>query len=195
MYQPYVRFANPQITLDATAKNPVGCLYSPPANQGLPLTTLGFGAQPVFKYVFFNTAAAPIAQIAPAPVYWTDLSFTTVSANPAEGNGGTVPASFLAGFWMPNTTALGASQTATQWGAQFQQSYGWIQIGGYLASAWLSNAGGVGQYIYGTTATNWATAAGTTPAASTRTVGIQITAVAASVGSVLCGAATDFWGS
>lgn len=198
MYQPYVRFANPQTELDATAKNPVGCLYSPPANQGLPLTTKGYGAQPVFKYVYFNPAAAPTAVLAPAPVYYTDESFTTVSSltTDAYSSGTGVTGVAAAGYWMPNTTALGASQTAAQWGAQMQGSYGWIQIGGLLVGGYAPTAGAaaIGNFITGLNAGSWTS---TSAAAVTfgRLFGVQYSAVAASVCDILVGGYTTFWGS
>ena len=41
MYTPYIRITtgNVQTVLDNVAKNPVGCIYSPPAPQGAPRLT------------------------------------------------------------------------------------------------------------------------------------------------------------
>jgi hypothetical protein len=198
MYQPYARFANPQTQLDATAKNPVGCIYSLPANQNLPLSTKGIGAQPVYKYVYFNAVAAPTAVAAPAPVYWTDESFTTVSSHAADSysNGTGVAGVAIAGYWMPNTTALGTSQTAAQWGTQFQQSYGWIQIGGFLAGGWAPTAGAaaIGNFITGLATGDWSSTSAATITAG-RLLGIQYSAVAASICDILVGGYQTFWGS
>lgn len=202
MYTPYPRLANPLTQLDATAKNTPGTVYAPPpgsfpagatVSPTQAVSTPGYGAPPVIKYVYFNTVTggAPTAQAAPAPVYYTDTSFTQVSANPADGFGGVNPAFALAGFWMPNTTNLGSSQTAAQWGATFQGSYGWVQIGGWLPSAYLS-AGVAGDYIYGAATTNWNIAS---TATYTNRVAGFIQAVAANIGSVLLGAPATFWGS
>lgn len=198
MYQPYVRFANPQTTLDATAKNPIGCLYSPPANQGLPLSAKGYGAQPIYKYVYFYDASAltGTAQIAPAPVYWIDESFTTVTSNAADAFF-TTGGACIAGYWMPNTVALGASQTAAQWYAQFVQSYGWIQVGGLLPGALAPSTVGTnaqGNYITGLTTGSWAS---TTNVAQSgvRVLGMQWTSIVGGICDVLVGGDSAFWGS
>lgn len=195
MYTPYVRITtgNVQTVLDPTARNPVGCIYSPPVPTAGLTTANGQGAQPVYKYVYFNAKTAPTAQAAPAPVYWADETFTTVTSHTADNS--MAAGITVAGYWMPNTTALGTSQTAAQWGAEFQQSYGWIQIGGLLPSAYGPTSGGaVGDYIYGS-AGDWTSTGGTTIAASSRVLGIQWTAVASSLCDVLVGGLTSFWGS
>jgi hypothetical protein len=206
MYTPYVRFANPQTQLDASAKNSLGAIYSPPGpypSTGVFSTTAGassagYGAPPVFKYVYFYDAAAltGTAQIAPAPVYWIDESFTTVTSNAADAYF-TTAGGMIAGYWMPNTTALGTSLTAAQWYLQFVQSYGWIQIGGFLPGALGPSAGtaGVGNYIYGAATGSWASTGGTTVAANARALGYQLTAVASTLCDVLVGGSTTFWGS
>jgi hypothetical protein len=207
MYGPYPRFANPLTQLDAAAKNPLGFVYSPPwgsyPNSAVFSTTAGnstkgYGAPPVFKYVYFYDSAAltGTAQVAPAPVYWIDESFTTVTPNAADAFFTTAGA-MIAGYWMPNTTALGTSQTAAQWYLQFVQSYGWIQIGGFLPGALGPSAGtaGVGNYIYGAATGSWASTGGTTVAANSRIAGMQLTAVASTVCDVLVNGLGTFWGS
>jgi hypothetical protein len=97
---------------------------------------------------------------------------------------------------MPNTTALGTSQTAAQWGTQFQQSYGWIQIGGFLAGGWAPTAGAaaIGNFITGLATGDWSSTSAATITAG-RLLGIQYSAVAASICDILVGGYQTFWGS
>lgn len=209
MYTPYVRFANPQTQLDPTAKNTPGSIYSPPpgtysSSTSQPVfsttasaSTPGYGAPGVFKYVYFYDAAALTGtmQAAPAPVYWTDESYTTVTGNAANAwitTGGAM----IAGYLMPNTTALGSSLTGANWYLQLSQSYCWIQIGGFLGAAYGPTTGGaVGDYIIGLTNGSWSSSGVTTISASSRVLGYQLTAVASSLCDVLVGGLTTFWGS
>jgi len=193
MYQPYVRITsgNVQTTLDSVAKNPVGSIYSPPANLGAPLSTKGLGAQPVYKYVYYNSTANPAPVAAPAPVYYTDESFTTVSGNAAEAYFTTLGAC-IAGYIMPNTTAL-----STLTAAQLNQSYLFMQIGGLLVGAYApttTTAAAPGNAIVGSTTGNWASTVLTVAAVAGRSAGWQWTAIASSTCDVLLGA-DAFWGS
>ncbi len=207
MYTPYVRIStgNVQTTLDAQARNTIGCIYSPPpaSTQSFSTTagvsTPGFGAQPVYKYVYFYDANAltGTAQAAPAPVYYIDESFTTVTPNAADAYY-TTGGACIAGYWMPNTTALGSSNTAAAWYGEFVQSYGWIQIGGLLRGALApttQTGAGQGSAIYGSTTGSWASTVNTTVAASARVLGIQWTAIASGACDVLVGGYQSFWGS
>ena len=207
MYTPYVRFSNPTTQLDNAAKNALGAIYAPPSpypsTGNLSVTTgqsaAGYGAPPVFKYVYFNAAAAPSAQIAPSPVYWADESFTTVTPDAAAAffvTGGAM----VAGYWMPNSTALGLSavNTAAIIGATFQQSYGWIQIAGFLPGALVPSTLGsdaAGNAIQGLTTGSWASTSNAALQASGRVLGIQLHASASSLVDVLVAGYTTFWGS
>jgi hypothetical protein len=208
MYINYVRFANPLTQLDNTARNPLGAVYSPPwgsyPNSAVFSTTAsnstkGYGAPPVFKYVYFYDASSltGTAQIAPAPVYYIDESFTTVTPNAADAFF-TTGGACIAGYWMPNTTSLGTSQTAAQWYAQFIGSYGWIQLGGFLPGALAPTtltSAGQGSAITGAATGSWTSVVTTTPPASSRILGVQWTAIAAGVCDVLVGGDSAFWGS
>lgn len=194
MYTPYVRITTGNIftQLDSAAKNPLGCIYSPPASQAGPTTAKGYGAQPVLKYVYYNSTTNPAPVAAPAPVYYTDESFTTVSGNAAEAfvtTGGL----YIAGYWLPNTTSIASlANNTTGTNTQVNQSYGWIQIGGLLVGAWGPTASGaVGAAITGLTTGNWAS---TGAANAQRQLGYQLTAVASSVCDVLV-SGDVFWGS
>ena len=210
MYTPYVRFANPFTQLDVTAKNTPGTIYSPPpgtftATGAGPVfsttavgSTAGYGAPGVFKYVYFYDASAltGTAQIAPAPVYWIDESWTTVTPNAADAwvtTGGVA----IAGYWMPNTTALGTSLTAANWYLQMIQSYGWIQIAGFASQVLQPTGGGAAtDYIVGSTTGSWASTAQTTaPATGQRLLAVQLTAAVATLCDVLVAGGSTFWGS
>lgn len=192
MYQPYVRVSsgNVQTTLDSTERNPVGCLYSPPANMGSPLSTVGLGAQPVYKYVYYNSTTNPNPVAAPAPVYYTDESFSTVSGNAAEAFY-TTSGACIAGYLMPNSTAVsGLTNT------ELNQSYCFIQVAGLLAGAYApttQTAAAQGNYIYGATTGNFASIVNSSIVG--RVLGVQWTAIAASKCDVLVGGYQSFWGS
>lgn len=213
MYGPYPRFANPTTQLDSTAKNPLGFVYAPPWGQWaannigtIPVfsttagsSTPGYGAPGVFKYVYFYDASALTGtmQNAPAPVYYIDESFTTITGNAADAYF-TTGGACVAGYLMPNTTALGTSNTGAQWYAQLSQSYVWIQVAGFLSQAYApttQTSAGAGNYIYGLTTGSWASAVNTSVANSSRVLGIQWTAIANSLCDVLVGGYTTFWGS
>jgi len=82
---------------------------------------------------------------APAPVYWTDNTFTTVTGITTEGIGGTtLGLAFPAGYMMVNTTSLTTLTNTMLLGA-----YVLIQVAGYLAGAYCSgtSAPGIGSWI------------------------------------------------
>ena len=211
MYTPYVRFANPQTQMDPSAKNTVGSIYSPPpgtytaTGSGPTFSTTagsstpGYAAPPVFKYVYFYDALALTGtmQAAPAPVYYTDESFTAVTGH-ADDAYFTTGGACVAGYLMPNTTALGTSNTGAQWYAQLSQSYVWIQVGGFLSQALQPSTrtgAGTGSYITGLTTGDWVSLVNTSVANSSRVLGIQWTAIVNGLCDVLVGGYTSFWGS
>lgn len=193
MYTPYPRVTtgNVQTVLDAVAKNAIGSIWSPPANLGAPLSTKGLGAQPVYKYVYYNSTTNPTPVAAPAPVYYTDETFTTVTGNAAEAFITTGGAS-IAGYLMPNSTAI-SGLTA----AQLNQSYVFIQIGGLLVGAYaptVTTTPAAGNVIVGAATGNWASTVVAVSAAASRQLGFQWTAIA----SAACDVLVDgdcFWGS
>lgn len=193
MYNPFPRVSTGSMftVLDATARNPVGSIWSPPANLGLPLSTKGLGAQPVVKYLYYNSTTNPTPVAGPAPVYYTDETFTTVSGA-AQDAFITTSGVSIAGYLMPNTTAI-SGLTA----AELNTSYVFVQIGGLLSGAWGPTGGtaAVGAFITGTATTgSWAS---TVPAAAAnvRCLGFQLTAVVSSLCDVLVGGDSTFWGS
>lgn len=112
---------------------------------------------------------------APAPVYWTDNTFTTVTAITTEGIGGTtLGLNFPAGYLMANYASL---PNATL--AQLLGGYALVQVAGYLKGAYTSgtSAPGIGSSIIpvaGTFSAN-SLAAGTAP--TYRPFGRQLTAL------------------
>lgn len=196
VYAPFVRITTGSFftTLDpgtAAPKNTLGTVYSPPVSATLATTSAGYAAQPVVKYVLYNSTTNPTPVAGSAPVYYTDASFTTVSGNAAEAFI-TANGICLAGYLMPNTTSI-SGLTA----AQLNNSFCFIQIGGFLTGAWGPTGGtaAVGVSISGLATGNWtstATTAGTAPLP--RAVGYQWSAVASSLCNVLVGL-TSFWGS
>ena len=73
---------------------------------------------------------------APAPVYWTDQTYTTVSGIKSEGFAGAGNYADTAGYWMPNYASLPNVTLAQLLGA-----YGLIQIAGPLTGAYGPQTG------------------------------------------------------
>lgn len=122
-----------------------------------------------------TTASAPI------PVYWTDNTFTTVTAITSEAFA-TTPIAFPAGFLMVNKTDLTTLTAAQLLGAQTL-----IQVAGYLKGAYMSSStnAGIGATIIGAagTMTSAFVAAGTAP--TYQPFGKQLTALSSSLCDVL----------
>lgn len=207
MYTPYYRVSsgNVQTTLDPTARNTLGALYSPPPSASAVFSTTagsstpGFGAQPVYKYVYFYDAAALTGtmQAAPAPVYYIDESFTTVTGNAADAYF-TTGGACIAGYLMPNTTALGTSLTGANWYLQLSQSYVHMAIGGLVQNCYAPTTQtnpGQGAYIVGSTTGSWASTVVSDAGNNERVLGLQWTAIASSLCDVLIGADGVYWGS
>ena len=138
-----------------------------------------FGSPAIFVLVQYQSTANPAPVAAPAPVYWTDDTYTKVSGVAAEA---LVNPQTIAGYLMPNTTDI-SGLTATQ----LNGSLCLIQVAGYLKGAYGPTAGspGAGVWIVGTSG-NWASttsASGTAP--GYRSLGVQLTAVSGGVCDVL----------
>lgn len=116
---------------------------------------------------------------APAPVYWTDQTYTTVSGVKSEGWSG-AGLQDAAGYWMPNYASLPNVTLAQLVGA-----YGLIQVSGPLTGAYgPTTSPAVNSWIIPTTATIFQTT-GTAAAPAVRPFGVQITAVASGLCNVL----------
>lgn len=200
MYNPYTRFSNFFTQLDTTAKNTLGAIYSPPANP-TGIVAAGYGAQPVYKYVFYNSTINPAPEIAPAPVYWADETFTVVTGQATEAyqpTANTIPnGASGAGYLGPNTTGY-VGLTA----AILNQSYCWIQVGGLLPGAFeptTQTSTTFANPIFGVGSGAWTSACNTTITNSTRAFGVLWGTIGASgngtVDVLVGGYPGVFWGS
>lgn len=145
------------------AQNPVGSLYFQPApSMGGTLavtSTTGYCSGLWMKYVLYKSTANPAMVAGPAPVYYTDETFSTVSGVFSEGNpAATGNSSSLAGFLLPNTGAIagigvGTAVTAAILNNGGNGSYVWIGLMGFIPSAFVG-ALAVGNPVSGV-AGNW----------------------------------------
>lgn len=141
-----------------------------------------FGSPAIYQLVkVLATSAVTLAAFtaagAPAPVYWTDITYTTVTPIMSEGLNGN--AQSVAGYLMPNTTALPNLTLAQILGAQCL-----IQVAGYLPGAWgPTTTPGINNNIVGSAGSFTSTASAAAPA--TTKLGIQLSAAAAGLVNVL----------
>jgi len=168
--------STPGSALSATTY-PTG--YNAAQNSGSPAIYMLVQYSPASAVTTANLTTAG----APAPVYWTDNTFTTVTGITTEAIA-TAPSAFPAGFMMVNTTSL-TSLTA----AQLVGAYILIQVGGYLNGAYMSSStnAGIGASIIGAagTFTSAFVAAGTAP--TYQPFGRQLTALSSGLCDVLVG--------
>jgi hypothetical protein len=145
-----------------------------------------YGSPAIYQLVkYLSTSALTTANLttagAPAPVYWTDNTFTTVTAISTEAFA-TAPLAFPAGYLMLNTVSLPTLTAAMVLGAQLL-----IQVAGYLKGAYAPTAGtnGIGSWIEGAAGTFLTTgiAAGSSP--TYQPFGRQLTAIASGLCDVL----------
>jgi hypothetical protein len=147
-----------------------------------------FGSPAIYVLAkYLSTSALTTANLAtagaPAPVYWTDNTFSTVTAISTEAFA-TAPLAFPAGYLMVNTVDLPNLTGAQVLGAQLL-----IQVAGYLKGAYAATAGsnGIGSWIEGAAGTFLTTgvAAGSSP--TYQPFGRQLTAIASGLCDVLVG--------
>ena len=108
------------------------------------------GSPAIYMLVkYLSTSAISLANWqtanAPAPVYWTDNTFTTVTGITTEALGGTtLGLNFPAGYLMVNYTAAPKLTLA-----QLLGGYVFIQVSGYLKGAYVSgtSAPAIGAWI------------------------------------------------
>jgi hypothetical protein len=115
------------------------------------------GTPTIFMLVQYKSTAQPAPVAAPAPVYWTDETMTTVSGVSTESVAGL---NGLAGYLMLNTTSL-SSLTA----AQLQGAQCLIQVAGVITGATSPASIVAGDWIIGAAGnfTPGRVAAGTAP--------------------------------
>lgn len=173
------------------ALNPLGALYfAPSPSQGagsiLP-TTPGYASGLWCRYVKYLSTANPATVVGPAPVYYTDETFTTVSGVFSEGNpAATGSSQSIAGWLLPNSgvvagVGLGTTLfTNTILNNNGLGSYVWIGLLGFIPKAF------VGVLTQGTlvsgVAGNWVTAAAV---ATTQTAGKIVGVTATTVSDIV----------
>jgi hypothetical protein len=167
----------------------LGQLYYGVTNQ---TATNPSGSPAIFMLVqYLSTSAITTANLttaaAPAPVYWTDNTFTTVTGITTEALGATtLGLAFPAGFLMVNTASLTTLTAAALLGSQCL-----IQVGGYLKGAYMSSSSnaGIGSWVIpvaGTLSSAFIAAGSST---TYQPFGIQLTALSSGLCDVLVNSA------
>jgi hypothetical protein len=142
-----------------------------------------FGAPTIYELVqYLSTSALTTANLTtfggPVPVWWTDTTFTTVTAISTEALSLNLPAGYL----MTNIISLTTLTAAQLLGAQV-----FIAVSGYVKGCYAPTAGtaGVGNFIVPVagTGTSSGVVAGTAP--SYNKFGTQLTAIASGLCDVL----------
>lgn len=130
-----------------------------------------WGVPGKYRYVRYNSTSNPALTglTAPAPCYWTDNTYTTVSPVYTEGVAGI---NLVAGLIMPNTTALPNLTAATLNG-----NWIWICVGGFVSGVIGVTSTAAGDAIIGSTTTfvPARVAAGTAP--TNRVIGFATSAL------------------
>lgn len=167
------------------ALNPPGTLWTAPApsqSSTVLASSAGYGSFTTYKYVRYNSTANPAMVAGPAPVYYTDETFTVVSGVFTEGMvSSTGSANSIAGFLLPNTgsvagVGLGSGVSATLLNGNFV----WIAVAGFVPKCYLA-AGAQSNSIMGA-AGNFTVAVTT---GVNRPCGVIWGAVSSSIGDVL----------
>lgn len=137
------------------ALNPAGAafLLAPGVGQGASGAKAlyganGWGAPLIVRYVRYNSTANPALLAYPAPVYWTDETYTTVSGVFTEGNpAATGNLNSLAGWLLPNSTALALTGAASA--TALNGNWCFIATKGFLPNAAVVAATAVGDALVG----------------------------------------------
>jgi hypothetical protein len=174
------------------ALNPLGATYYiPPAScDSISLaTTAGYGAGLWVKYVLYYDSGNTAMVAGPAPVYYKDNTFTSVTG---LFSGGLIASKSVscAGWLLPNTGSVagigvGSAVTSTILNNGTSGSYVFIAISGFVGSAYLA-AGSAGDMLYGSGnfATTGVTPDGATTYSDFKFIGVAL-AAAGNIGNVL----------
>ena len=141
------------------AMNPLGAAYllslGAPEGPSMYYPTIGgslnsngWGAPLIVRYVRYNSTTAAAMLAYPAPVYWTDETFTTVTGTFSEG----FPASTgnlnaLAGWLLPNFTSLGKTGAAST--TLLNGNFCFIATKGFLPTAAVVASTAIGDALVG----------------------------------------------
>jgi hypothetical protein len=172
------------------ALNPLGSLYFLGAGEGglqsnqyLSATAShGAGSGLWVKYVLFKSTDTTAVKTGPAPVYWTDETYTQVTDLQSEAL--YAGANSVAGWLLPNSTATTAfTMTALRNGGL--GSYVFIGLQGFIAGCFVAASTATGDTQVGGTAawTPIRVAAGTAP--TSQPLGYALTAVATLLSDVV----------
>lgn len=176
------------------AQNPVGSLYFQPSpsmgGNTLLSTSVGYCAGLWMRYVLYKSTANPAMVAGPAPVFYTDETYGTVTGRFSEGVIATTgSASSIAGWLLPNTgsvagVGVGSAITATILNNGGLGSYVWIGLMGFIPSCFLA-AGAQTNFIYGATGDFTVAAIADGSAITHRGAGYVAGAVTSNIGDVL----------
>lgn len=149
-----------------------------------------YGTPAIYMLVkYLSTSALTTANLttagAPAPVWWTDNTFTTVTGISTEGIGGTtLGLNFPAGYLMLNTVSLPTLTAAQLLGAQCL-----VQVSGYLKGAYAPTAGtnGIGNWAVPVAGTFSTTGTAAATGSAYQSFGRQLTAISSGLCDILVG--------
>jgi hypothetical protein len=106
-----------------------------------------FGADGIFKLVYYKSTGNPAPAAAPAPVYWVDNTFTSVTGVESEGFMGL---NGPAGYLMVNTTDLPSLNAASLTGTTaYPNVQVIIQVAGVLIGGISPASIVAGDFIFG----------------------------------------------
>jgi len=141
----------------------VSFVPSPSQGTNSLASSAGYGSGLWVKLVLYKSSANPAVQTGPAPVYYVDETFTTVSGVFSEGIvSATGSSSSIAGWLLPNSgTVAGIGAGTTAFTATVLNNGGngsWVYIGlaGFIPKAYLA-AGAVNNSLTGASG-NWTVA-------------------------------------
>lgn len=163
------------------AYNTLGQAYLAPVNPAALSAAKGQGAPLVIRYVRYNSTANPAVLTAPAAVYWTDETFTTVTGVFSEGNpAATGNLNSFAGIMLVNSTAVSGLTAAILNG-----NYIWIATSGFVPGVAVPASTAIGDSLTGVSGNflMFRTASGTAPIS--KRICQALTAVAATVADCL----------
>lgn len=142
-----------------------------------------FGSPAILQLVkYLSTSALTTANLTtfggPVPVWWTDNTFTTVSAISTEG----IQLNFPAGILLPNVIDISGLTAAQLLGAQCL-----ISVAGYVKGAFINGAGvaGVGNWVIPVAGTGTTTGLAPGTAPGFNIFGVQMTALASGLADIL----------
>jgi len=146
-----------------------------------------FGAPAVYILAkYLSTSATTLAQWqtanAPAPVYWTDTTFTTVTGIASEALNGGTNATMVAGYLMVNYASAPKLTLA-----QLLGGYVFVQVAGFLPNAYgpANGTAGLNNSIIGYTGAfqSSGVASGSYPGLP-RSLGVQLSALSSGLCNV-----------